>query len=405
MIFKWRPDATVKPYELPDEIKIQFKLGDVFNSLVYPEYKEKIKSIEAEEGGRFFPDQVASLYRRLFIKGFGHRKFLRNALYMVEYFLAEENFELRFYLSNENVLNEKGDDSQETRHRKHSYYNKNEFEGKGSWQEVQNRKVTSDVIDTFTDKSLEVFFVFGCQNATMLDNRMHIASTVISDILLENPEAVSRCRVILSGWNNSGSTLKGKVQFANESQMMVHLLNNKIRYFMKLYGPKEEINEDPNEPEKDITESLIATSVFTEIESGNTKANIKGLFKKLKNEILKNNDEEVKNADQINLYLISSSSHLLEIYDKFYEYLNGQAPPSPWKGDKKDKGMIKKSKENLIQEIGPKPCTLYLIGAENPMHPFTNEQEHEVKLLINNVIYKSFNLPKNEIIESTESKN
>jgi hypothetical protein len=168
--------------------------------------------------------------------------------------------------------------------------------------------------------------------------------------------------------------------------MMKNLLINKIRYFIEKYGREK------------IDEQSYIDGILTEIQSGDTKANIKGLFNILNQEILVNgvkiNGKDIENVKHINLHIISSSFHLLEICDKLIDFLNGRPKPGPWEKPDKSPLSLAETSKILIKKLQGRSCDLYLIGTENPKHVFTSEQLHEIKLLFNAIFYKSFKPPK-----------
>ncbi|QEC78962.1 YdcF family protein [Mucilaginibacter ginsenosidivorax] len=373
MIFKWQDKPIDSPEKFKEGTKSHFSFDELFDYLLYTGQIEKVMAIEREEKYRFFSDQIASLYRKLFSKGYGHKRFLSDTFLMVRNYLQQEQFEFLCFLSpvisnpETDADQEKTKDTQENK-TNHLYSKNWQIDPTGIVGDFSDPLSVNDVFKGYNDDSMDIFFVFGCQNIAMLDNRVHTAAVVLADLLMNGTEEkFANNVVILSGWNNSASP-KGKVQFANESLMMKNLLLSKVNYFLDVYS----------KPKKNLPETFATEQIITEIESRNTAANITGLFNIVENDVFPHLSPEGRH---INLYLISSSPHLLEITEKLRDYLE-KLP-----GYEKNSGD---SIRTLTKKLRCATADLYLIGTDHPQIIFTAEQEHEVKLLINNTLFRNF---------------
>ena len=371
MIFKWNNECKATTDESSAAQKI-FSFDELWDELLYEGHKPKAMLIEKEESYRFFTDQIASFYRRLFAKGYSHRQFLTSTFLMTRHFLERRQYEFICYIGPKTAKERNGESpglkAALMSNDRNSYYSEWKSIDGSNDGTFSNPVATANVFPSYKPDTLNIFFVFGCQNIAMLDSRVHTAAMVLADLTIKTPvEDRKNNLVVLSGWNNSDGA-NAKVQFPNESLMMKNLILSKINYFLSIYA----------EPPDKLPEPFATQQIFTEIESRNTEANILGLFNMLK-EIYKHNNPTGKH---VNLFLISSSSHLLEITEK----LNNQ--------------LIKGLPENhedrfspvsrLGKKLDAKSFDLYLIGTDHPQFIFTAEQEHEVKLLVNHTLYNSF---------------
>ena len=346
MIFK----RTIQPFEINpkyQDASDSFSFS-VINELVYKDNKKSFENLQAKfrDGNRLYPDLIAAMYRKMYESGLTKRRTLSEALLASSHFLQSKNFKFQGFIRKDDEIEKDSNDI--------DYFTEWDFENDfykvKSGSRAKSDELLSDIFDNSDFKnSYNVFFVAGCQSIEMLDLRIKKASILIASLTKENFINTEDAKIILSGWNNA-KVANSKVQFANESLAMRNLLIHKLAHYL----------------ERPIDDKFINLQIESEINSRDTRENIEELIKKLE-KIIQTAGEN--NNTQLNLFIISSTFHLLQLSDH-----------------------IRTQETSLVQKLQEKAITpnLFLVGAENPNHFFRIYDKGYIKLLINEVIHRNF---------------
>lgn len=343
MIFLYKKSKkSISDYQKAAEA---FSFQDM-EELVYRENISGFENLQAKfnDNKRIYPDLISAIYRKLYENGLTKQKRLTDAILACSYFLQNKGFKFLGFIRRDDDLKKiNGDVDYVTKWD----FDSGNFKLKGS--AGKSKQHLSDIFDIklFKD-SFNLFFVAGSQSIEMLDSRIKKCATVISSLVKEQFIAAVDTRVILSGLNNA-KVEHSKVQFSNESLVMKNLLIHKLVHYSDA-----------------INENFLVDNVESEIKSRDTIENIEELFKKL--------DEvtslaEVAPKKQMNLFIVSSSFHLIQL-----------------------SVQLLKKEQSLREELKSKgkKLNLFLVGSENPLHSFKIYDKHYIKLLIHEVVYRNF---------------
>lgn len=199
--------------------------------------------------------------------------------------------------------------------------------------------------DYFKNQALTIFFVAGSQDLRIQEQRVKKASVLISAMLESGLTSIDSIKIILSGRNNASSS-EQKVVFSNESLSMRSLLLHKL---------EDRLNERDME--------VLVELVHTEMNSKDTNENIKELVKylsELQSDIL-------PSFQSCNVFIISSTFHLLQIQDRFRKIIAGEIS-----------GPVEKKLQDIRKE---KPFNIFYMGVENIRHRFTTADAPYMKFM------------------------
>lgn len=203
-------------------------------------------------------------------------------------------------------------------------------------------------LDDF-ENSFSYFFIPGCQSIETLDPRIRKGAIVLTE--LERTKVLNNnFKFILSGWNNAKKE-EQKVKFRNESLLMVNLLIHKLMYYNKNSG---KLNFGYND------------FIITENNSSNSTENITELFKIIETDF-QNIDFSIK---QINILIISSTFHLVQLQNKVFQKL-----------------IEIETKLNCQVNI-------YYIGSENPNSILKSSDHRYIKYLYKEIFSHYLKFPK-----------
>lgn len=292
-----------------------------------------IKKIESENSKKFLPDIVASLLQNIYSHGFLTPYAISQALATCyDYILARGDFEFLGTI-------DKQDNSLK--------YHKAIVEKNGFFE----GNITSDnILDLFQPgdfkNSKNIFFVPGCQTINMLNRRINMASYLVSQLNNKGELDENNTNVILSGKNNAKKEGNDRVKFSNESSVMQNLMIKKLAHYLK------------------GNERFYTNIVEKESESLDTKDNLSNLMAMLKDKL-----DAQENNKKLNIFIISSTFHILQLRNEMMKHL---------------------SNEKTLALIKKKEIDLYYVGAENPWQEFHTLDDRYIKLLFNWVIDEEF---------------
>lgn len=344
MIFKQEKNADFK-FTFPNSDYLESIYS--FNELKQLFFKgEKIHPfIDLHEwiDKAFFSDLIASILQNYFKNNFIQDFSIKSAIALCSSVLTDQGRSCKFL-----GLIAKNKDEGIRPFQNKGYYksftqssNGESFEYTGKVDEVYELFEKRDF-----QKAYNYFFIPGCQSIEMLDPRIRKGAILMTE-LEKTGQISNNFKFILSGFNNAKKS-EQKVKFRNESLLMVNLLIHKLSYYRKINSRFDFDDFD---------------SIITEQNSSDSNENILEFFKIIEN------SKHGSGYDQVNLFIISSTFHLLQLQKKIFARIT-----------------------EIEEKIG-KHINVFYVGSENPQTILKCSDHRYVKLLFKEIISHNLKFP------------
>lgn len=304
-----------------------FKFAGV-KDLIYKNNKPTNVMLQTEDK-YFFSDIIASMYKKLYEHGLTNHDTTISALLSCSFHLQCSGYKFLGFIKKDDEIDSSDDD---------------EIACFKEWDfKTDSVKSNSEVSISdffrgykFDTETNNVFFVAGTQFFETLALRIKRASLLIALLYNDNLITNHNTKIILSGRNNAFSR-DSKVNYSNESITMSNLISYRLKHYT----------------DSKIADDFLKENIYLEMNSRNSIENINEMYKLI--------NTFKSNRTQTNLFIVSSSPHLLQLNEAL-----------------KTTGIIEDEKVNL-----------FLVGSENPSHKFEIYNSSYIKYLMNEIIFRN----------------